>query len=620
MNNFKRYKLLDYWFQARIFISFSIVIFVYALSFIFFGDHKPLYKIISKAVGLTNHDLFFIPAAFSLLLVSALRMWAGSLLSSDTVMSFKIKTNSLIIEGPFQLVRNPIYFADWLAMCTFSLFLPFTGLLLPLLFYLHYRKLIIFEENSFLKEKYKKYPDYLKQVPRLIPSLKSFFGFIAGRQRFLINKDGLRHNALYVLFIPGFIAGYFTGSFIYSIILGLPAVVDWGIIHTKIGLPKSSSRKSKEGKVFNSVLYSQCWEDPDIDRKAFKIKENDVVFSITSGGCNLLTFLIDNPKSVIALDLNPHQNYLLELKIAGFKYLTYTQILEFFGIRKSQKRSGYFGYIKSFLSSEAKEYWEKNIRLIKKGIIHCGRYEHYMKLLRICLYLLIGKSKINQIYLTDDPLGRKKLFEKKWNNLRWKFFTKIFLSRKMMSFLFTKDFFKYLPRGTASFGSHFADKVKRAMTVLPLRENYFLSYILLGNYNEEFLPHYLKKENYDLIRSRVDKVKIITGNCKEFFRSLPPDSISRFNFTNIFEWISEEAFEELLNETIKVAKNNAVITYRNLLVPRQRPKSLSKFIHSDKQLSRDLHNNDLSFIYNNYVVEEIRKPQPVVKSHVLQSY
>ncbi|HSR17774.1 MAG TPA: DUF3419 family protein, partial [Ignavibacteriaceae bacterium] len=254
-----------------------------------------------------------------------------------------------------------------------------------------------------------------------------------------------------------------------------------------------------------------------------------------------------------------------------------------------------------------RNYWERNMKMIKNGIIHIGRYEKYMKLLRICLHLLIGKSLVKKIYSTEDTAERKELYEKKWNNLRWKFFCKVLLSRKTMSLLFTKDFFKYLPSESKSFGNHFAEKVKRAMTVLPLKENYFLTYILFGNYNEENLPYYLRKENHDLIQTRIDSIKIVSRNCHEFFKNLPNDCISKFNFTNIFEWISEDAFEDLLKETIRVAKNNAVITYRNLLVPRHHPVSLSGFISSNVELSKKLHSIDLSFIYNSYAIENILK-------------
>ncbi len=296
-------------FEARIFISFSIVILTCTLSLLVFSNSSSTYLFICRLLWLEEYSKFmYLLAATLMILVSVLRMWAGSLLSSRTVMSFKVQSDSFVLSGPYLLVRNPIYFSDWIALTILSLFLPISGLLMTILFYFHYIQLIKYEEESFTKIQTNGYSDYLENVPRLLPTFKSTLQFARNKFQLYLNKDGIRHNALFVLFIPGFVVGYFTQSFLYAALIGIPAVVDWGIVHTKIGLPKSTIKK-KKSKVFENVLYSQCWEDPQIDREAFKIQKNDVVFSITSGGCNLLTFLIDDPKSVIALDLNPYQNY-----------------------------------------------------------------------------------------------------------------------------------------------------------------------------------------------------------------------------------------------------------------------------------------------------------------------
>jgi S-adenosylmethionine-diacylglycerol 3-amino-3-carboxypropyl transferase len=604
-------------FEARIFVSFSIVILVCVTSFVFFSHFDAGYIYIFKLFELEKHaSIMFLFASALMVAISILRMWAGSLLSSKTVMSFKVQSDSLIISGPYLLVRNPIYFSDLLALSTLALFLPVTGLLMPILFYIHYIQLIKYEEEAFSNNHPAGYSNYLKEVPRLIPTLKSFTRFIKNRSKVLLNKDGVRHNALFVLFIPGFIIGYFTESFLYVVLIGIPAVLDWAIVHTKIGLPKRSARK-KKSKVFNEVLYSQCWEDPQIDREAFNIQKDDVVFSITSGGCNLLAFLIDDPKSIIALDLNPHQNYLLELKMAAFKCLSYDNLLKFLGVRKSGNRIAAYDVVKYSLSEEALIFWNGNLNKIEKGIIHCGRYEKYMRLLRICLRFLVSTKTLKKFFETEEMNQRKYLYERKWNNWRWKLFTKILLSRKTMSLLFDDAFFKYL-KEEFSFGDHFSEKAKRALIELPSRENYFLRYILLGNYDEKFLPPYLRKKNFTAIKSRLDKIRIVTDGCDNFFSQLPDNSISKFNFTNIFEWISEEAFENLLKETIRVAKNGSVITYRNLLVPREHPESLSAIICSEKELASQLHQRDLSFIYNNYIVEIIGKKEEKCLTELLK--
>ena len=599
-------KILRYEFEARIFVSLSIVALSCIISAIFYRQSSPIYVTIFRMFDLEKYSqLMFLFASALMLMTTVLRMWSGSLLSSQTVMSFKVRSESLIISGPYLLVRNPIYFADLASLIAFSIFLPLPGIFIPILFYIHYLRLIRYEEIAFCSIHPASYENYLKEVPKLIPTPSSFAGFLKSKPKVFLSKDGIRHNALYSLFVPGFVIGYFNESFLTVAIIGIAGVIDWAIVHTVIGLPKTSP-KEKRNKVFESVLYSQCWEDPQIDREAFRIQKDDVVFSITSGGCNLLSFLIDDPKAVIALDLNPHQNHLLELKMAAFRLLTYDNVLEFLGVRKCDVRLKFYELLRIVLSKSAREYWDSKLIDIKRGVIHCGRYEDYMKLLRKCLRVIVSQETISAFFDIEDCDNRKLLFEKRWKNWKWKLFTKVLLSRKTMSLLFDEAFFKYL-KSDFSFGEHFASKVERALTELPIIENYFLRYILIGNYDEAHLPPYLCKENFEVIRNRLNRITIVTDTCENYFRQLQEKSISKFNFTNVFEWMSEDAFTDLLKETVRVAKNNSVITYRNLLVPRKHPKSLSNDIYSESELALRLHNKDLSFIYDSYIVEKIEK-------------
>ena len=145
-------KTLKYEFEARIFVSLSIVALACIISAEFFGHSSPNYVTILGLFGLEKYSsLMFLFASALMILTSVLRMWSGSLLSSKTVMSFKVQSDSLVISGPYLLVRNPIYFADFLSLTAFSLFLPLPGILIPILFYIHYLRLIKYEEIAFIK-------------------------------------------------------------------------------------------------------------------------------------------------------------------------------------------------------------------------------------------------------------------------------------------------------------------------------------------------------------------------------------------------------------------------------------------------------------------------------------
>src|SRR5438105_1314449 len=98
------------------------------------------------------------------------------------------------------------------------------------------------------------------------------------------------------------------------------------------------------------INYSQCWEDPEVLLKALNINSNDIVLSVTSGGDNAIALLLCSPKKITAVDLNPTQNYLLELKLAAIQGLSYDEYLSFLGVTESSNRLGSFSKVKQYLT------------------------------------------------------------------------------------------------------------------------------------------------------------------------------------------------------------------------------------------------------------------------------
>jgi S-adenosylmethionine-diacylglycerol 3-amino-3-carboxypropyl transferase len=604
-------KIRKFEFESRIFISFGLVASVCALSFSVFV-HFPAGAVILGGLAALparlSSALGFTAAALAMAAASFLRIWAGSALTSRRMMSFQVKTDELLSSGPYRIVRNPIYLADLIAFSGFVFVLPPIGLLLPVLLFLHYTQLIAYEEISLRREFGPFYAEYERRVPRLLPGPGSGEAFRTAVRSVAITRDGIRHNALYLFFIPGFLLAAVTGKLLHALAIGLPAVVDWAVVHTRIGLAKKPAAAVK-AKLFEDVLYASAWEDPAVDRAALRIQPSDVVLSVTSGGCNVLTFLLDDPCKIIALDLNPHQSHLLELKMAAFRKLSHRQLLAFVGVRASAARSAiYRDRLRPVLSDGARRFWDRQPAKIARGLIHAGRYEKYMRLLRKVLITPTGRGRLaRRMFETEDPAERERLYRDRWLGPGWTFLTRVMLGRRLNSLLFDKAFFAHLDRDV-SFGRHFAAKAEHALVRLPLKDNYFLSYILFGRYyDEQHLPPYLRRENFRTIRDRLDRIEIVTDGAARCLAGLENSSIAKFNFSNIFEWMPFPAFEDLLRETVRVARNGAVLVYRNLLVPRERPAALEAWIRPCPDLARTLGEADLSFIYDRYVVEQIEK-------------
>ena len=132
---------------------------------------------------------------------------------------------------------------------------------------------------------------------------------------------------------------------------------------------QTQSLSSKQGILqrlfavwFDAFVYNQIWEDPRVDLEALQLDHKSRVLTISSGGCNALNYLLENPKSVTAVDLNRHHIYLLNLKLAALRHLpNHESFFRFFGKGcAAETGSDYLRYLAPHLDRETRRFWESN--------------------------------------------------------------------------------------------------------------------------------------------------------------------------------------------------------------------------------------------------------------------
>src|ERR1039457_1199967 len=70
------------------------------------------------------------------------------------------------------------------------------------------------------------------------------------------------------------------------------------------------------------INYSSCNEDSHSELEALRLAPDKRVLCVTAGGGRVLNLLYDRPREIMAVDVNPTQNHLLELKIeAGYSWV-----------------------------------------------------------------------------------------------------------------------------------------------------------------------------------------------------------------------------------------------------------------------------------------------------------
>src|SRR3954447_18006764 len=130
---------------------------------------------------------------------------------------------------------------------------------------------------------------------------------------------------------------------------------------------RTSAKERINTRIFTAIhsrnlIYNTCWEDPALDRVALRLSERDRLLVITSAGCNALDYLAAGTGEVNAVDVNPIQNALLELKRAAILGLDHDSFFELFGKGQSPfARQMYGDVLRKQLSPVARQYWDRHI-------------------------------------------------------------------------------------------------------------------------------------------------------------------------------------------------------------------------------------------------------------------
>lgn len=99
-----------------------------------------------------------------------LRVWGSSLLTSAVVVDAKAHASKLIDEGPFALIRNPLYTGAGLMLAAIVIFLP-PPIVIAFLFYSGWigLRLAFYEENLMRVNFGAAYDDYVARTGRYLP-------------------------------------------------------------------------------------------------------------------------------------------------------------------------------------------------------------------------------------------------------------------------------------------------------------------------------------------------------------------------------------------------------------------------------------------------------------------
>ncbi|TPX30534.1 hypothetical protein SmJEL517_g05910 [Synchytrium microbalum] len=297
---------------------------------------------------------------------------------------------------------------------------------------------------------------------------------------------------------------------------------------------------------FSTYIYAFTWEDPRVDLQYLNLTKEDRMMVITSGGCNVLEYAIRGPARIHAVDLNPCQNNMLELKLAGISALNYSDFWSLFGEGFIPKFSALLDtHLSPHLSPFAYHFWKQNSgfsNLYKTGCsglaIRVFQFVTKVRGLKSAVERMCSADTVkeqNEIWLTEvRPHFLSKWLVKLLNNDRFLWGALGVPPAQMSMVLEDQTAYDFL---VDSFDPVIAEKSLRD-------DNYFYYMPLMLRYLPTNCPGYLSESGFDTLKSnpeQLDAIRIHTDTIINVLNTQCYDGeLTKVILMDHLDWFSPE--------------------------------------------------------------------------------
>lgn len=169
------------------------------------GENSPHADLVTRSLLLFG--------AFLVLLTALLRTWASAYLRTDVVQDPNLRAESVLADGPYRHVRNPLYLGNIFLAIGMGLLASRLGFAFIVLgIFIFSLRLIGLEEANLTREQGESYLAFCRRVPRLWPALRA-----------RVPASGLQPKWRQAFLGEMFVWGFFVAVLVFAITINQKA-------------------------------------------------------------------------------------------------------------------------------------------------------------------------------------------------------------------------------------------------------------------------------------------------------------------------------------------------------------------------------------------------------------
>jgi S-adenosylmethionine-diacylglycerol 3-amino-3-carboxypropyl transferase len=339
-----------------------------------------------------------------------------------------------------------------------------------------------------------------------------------------------------------------------------------------------------------NLVYNTCWEDPRCDRRLLHLQPDSRVVMLTSAGCNALDYLLDDPKEIHCVDVNPRQNALIQFKVALFQGANWEVLFRFFGEgQAADAREVFYDCVWPRLPDAfSRSWWVRFLPAFSGKGLRRSFYWHGSSGMAAWLVQQWLRAHPSAWAAAKGLFAAQDLEEQTYyyHKLVPRFFTPLFtwalrqhLFQSMLGVPRSQQRLaaEHYPNGLAGY---FSECLRKVFCELPIQDNYFWKLYFYGRYTVDCCPNYLRLEYFDVLRVRSSRIRTYTATLSDFLRR-HPGPYTHFVLLDHQDWMAEHPpLRRALEEEWQLILANAAPGARVLLRSASRDLDfLPAFVH-----------------------------------------
>lgn len=308
----------------------------------------------------------------------------------------------------------------------------------------------------------------------------------------------------------------------------------------------------------NQYIYAFTWEDPREDHNILKFTSEDTVLAITSAGDNILSYasLPNPPRRIHAVDLNPCQGHLLELKLACFKCLDHETVWRIFGEGKIENFTELLiDKLSPHMSSQGFQYWmDRGDRTFsKKGLYDTGSTRWALRLARLVFKFFGVAGHVERLCHASSMEEQLDIWTQ---HLKPALFNPVVATLMVGNPIFLwkalgvpANQAKMMGRSVLQYVIDTLDPLLERSLIS--KDNYFYYLCLMGHYSIDNCPDYLTLKGYNRLTSKkaspIDNVRLHTDTLNDVFSRLSNKAITIAIIMDHMDWFDPNG-KDAINE------------------------------------------------------------------------